>query len=558
MNYRSVFFAITTVAVLCGCSAGVKADKSLESEAVTTVGELTQNNVGDKGTDTSLKSGEIPHLILESLNRTVSEKNGDSTTLYKELSYGHISLAPEERDIFPKLNEAFTALNNETDEGVDEAIARLEQFSYDAANTHEDILNEYSYISSETVDYVFRSDYKAVSLLRNNYFSLNGNKSDIHYKSFNIDTGTGNNLKLKDVVVDTDLFFESLGDVINNEYGEEYKSHLEKYKGEQEKKDFTDLAWTITQEGITVYFDPLTLGTEEEAVVSLYFDEKPELFNKDYGKTLEDYIIPVIDENVVRLDVNGDGKRDDVSVKQSDNEVSVKAGDREVKDIYSYSTQVYVVKKNGKYYLYMFTSQDNDYVVLDTIDLKTMDYNASNSQNIQPATVVNSWGDNEINYSSTTEIKFVDTNLFTGDSNLNVLSTYFGRRNYKVGNDGKPEALDKYYNVVGNQVIQANADIECEEVNIVGEDGKKATIPAGSYLMLLRTDGESLADVRVLDSSQVNMEDSGYDARISSDIINEINEDETMYRLNIDMKEWPGKINGTDVEELFTGLHFAG
>ena len=346
--------------------------------------------------------------------------------------------------------------------------------------------------------------------------------------------------------------------MINNEYGEEYKSHLEKYKGEQEKKDFTDLAWTITQEGLTVYFDSKTPEVEDEITATLYFDQNPNLFKPDYTKVLEDYVIPITGVNILRMDVDGDGKRDDVSITQTENTATVKAGDKEITDIYSYSTQAYVVKKNGKYYLYMFTSQDNDYVVLETIDLKTMDYNASNSQNIQPATVVNSWGDNEISYSSTTEIKFVDTNLFTGDSNLNVLSTYFGRRNYKVGNDGRPEALDKYYNVVGNQVIQANADIECEEVNIAGEDGKKATIPAGSYLMLLRTDGESLADVRVLDSSQVNMEDLGYDARISSDIVNKINEDETMYRLNIDMKEWPGKINGTDVEELFTGLHFAG
>lgn len=556
MNYRNVFLATMVAAALCGCSTGKMENESLESETVTTVGEVTQNNDMDNGKNTSLENVEIPHLSFEVLNRTASEKMGDNGTLYKELSYGHIYLMLGEGDKFPKLNEALTTLNSETDAGVDEAIAKLEQLSYDVVNTQGNELGEYGYILSDTVDYVLRSDYKVVSVLRNNYSSVNGSKRDIHYKSFNIDTATGELLNVGDVVSDIDLFFENLESVLGNNYGEEYRAYANEY--EEGLKDSADLAWTITQEGLTVYFDSKTPEVEDEITATLYFDQNPNLFKPDYTKVLEDYVIPITGVNILRMDVDGDGKRDDVSITQTENTATVKAGDKEITDIYSYSTQAYVVKKNGKYYLYMFTSQDNDYVVLETIDLKTMDYNASNSQNIQPATVVNSWGDNEISYSSTTEIKFVDTNLFTGDSNLNVLSTYFGRRNYKVGNDGRPEALDKYYNVVGNQVIQANADIECEEVNIAGEDGKKATIPAGSYLMLLRTDGESLADVRVLDSSQVNMEDSGYDARISSDIVNEINEDEAMYRLNIDMKEWPGKINGTDVEELFTGLHFAG
>ena len=61
-----------------------------------------------------------------------------------------------------------------------------------------------------------------------------------------------------------------------------------------------------------------------------------------------------------------------------------------------------------------------------------------------------------------------------------------------------------------------------------------------------------------MDPSQVNRENLENTVRISSDAVNEINEGETIYRLNVDMTEWPVKINGINVEELFTGIHFAG
>lgn len=556
MNYRNVFLATMVAAALCGCSTGKMENESLESETVTTVGEVTQNNDMDKGENTSLENVEIPHLSFEVLNRTASEKMGDNGTLYKELSYGHIYLMPGEGDKFPKLNEALTTLNSETDAGVDEAIAKLEQLSYDVVSTQGNELGEYGYILSDTVDYVLRSDYKVVSVLRNNYSSVNGNKRDVHYKSFNIDTATGELLNVGDVVSDIDLFFENLESLLGNNYGEEYRAYANEY--EEGLKDPVDLAWTITQEGLTVYFDSKTPEVEGEITATLYFDQNPNLFKPDYTKALEDYVIPITGVNTLRMDVDGDGKRDDVSITQAENTATVKAGDKEITDIYSYNTQAYMVKKEGNYYLYMFTSRDNDYVVLDIIDLKNMAYNASDSQNIRPAVTMNSWGDGDINYSSTAESKFVDTELFTGDSSLNVLSTYFGRRNYKVGSDGKPEALDQYYTVVGSRIIQANTDIECESVNIAGESGERAIIPAGSYLMILRTDGGGQADVKILDPSQVNRENLENTVRISSDAVNEINEGETIYRLNVDMTEWPGKINGINVEELFTGIHFAG
>lgn len=305
MNYRNVFLATMVAAALCGCSTGKMENESLESETVTTVGEVTQNNDMDNGENTSLENVEIPHLSFEVLNRTASEKMGDNGTLYKELSYGHIYLMPGEGDKFPKLNEALTTLNSETDAGVDEAIAKLEQLSYDVVSTQGNELGEYGYILSDTVDYVLRSDYKVVSVLRNNYSSVNGNKRDIHYKSFNIDTATGELLNVGDVVSDIDLFFENLESLLGNNYGEEYRAYANEY--EEGLKDPVDLAWTITQEGLTVYFDSKTPEVEGEITATLYFDQNPNLFKPDYTKVLEDYVIPITGVNTLRMDVDGDG-----------------------------------------------------------------------------------------------------------------------------------------------------------------------------------------------------------------------------------------------------------
>ena len=64
MNYRNVFLATMVAAALCGCSTGKMENESLESETVTTVGEVTQNNDMDNGKNTSLENVEIPHYEI--------------------------------------------------------------------------------------------------------------------------------------------------------------------------------------------------------------------------------------------------------------------------------------------------------------------------------------------------------------------------------------------------------------------------------------------------------------------------------------------------------------
>ena len=117
---------------------------------------------------------------------------------------------------------------------------------------------------------------------------------------------------------------------------------------------------------------------------------------------------------------------------------------------------------------------------------------------------------------------------------VDLFGTYSAYRYCRVGDDGKPAAIDSLYDCQGNQrILRAKSDVQVQVLDTPGGsvtgDG---TVSAGAYLYFQRTDGSSFVDFMTSEGQAV--------------------------RIKTDTKDTPHTTNGTDESELFDGLMYAG
>ena len=108
-------------------------------------------------------------------------------------------------------------------------------------------------------------------------------------------------------------------------------------------------------------------------------------------------------------------------------------------------------------------------------------------------------------------------------------------KEYSLGDDGMPKALSDVYSY-NDFSITAKRELTGEAVTASGEPkGEEVTIPAGTVLNAVSTDEKEYVILQSADTGElVRLKVSG------------------------DWGNWPHTIDGTDIEELFDGLIFAG
>ena len=117
---------------------------------------------------------------------------------------------------------------------------------------------------------------------------------------------------------------------------------------------------------------------------------------------------------------------------------------------------------------------------------------------------------------------------------LHLLSTAHVARTYRVGIGGMPEPVEPFFRNVGRGVtLTVKEDIDAWIVDPgSGEPVDTATLPAGTKVTMVRTDGGSFWDLEL--------------------------ENGDMRRIWIDRYDGSQTVNGTEIADLFDGLFFAG
>lgn len=557
-NIKGIALIMTAVLLLGGCGQkNAETGESLPdketrtgtedgSQAGTLPGDTLPEETGEDNGRT--EEAVLPLHLIKGEQSDSYYKDDDYSNKLVEMKYGVIALTEEDEKRYPELAQVLKKLSEENKNTILTDYENLKsQAEDDLKAAKEGGYEVYTPYSTECSFYVNRADNRVLSLGKSGYDYWGGAHGTGYSTGCNYNARTGEELRIQDVVTDVDTF----AGLIEAKVYESGLTRDDLFLDEEETlKDYIlkaaadhTLNWEITNEGVTVWFNPYEISYYAAGMPSgsVSFAGHPEVFSDYYAETARTYVYAIEGLDVSDIDFDGDGKADELSVWASMDEygtyealkVSMK-GVETSKDIWAYSYDPYILHTtDGKNYLYVICGSDNDYRMLEVFDL-----NGSSAVYVGE---VNNCGLRAQLLDASSylygEELLTDPENFYLESRMEVLSTYSASRKYHVGADGMPVADEDFYQVDAStyewrEALTAKKDVPCVQV---AEDGSvtadNAVIPAGTKLTLYRTDGSSLVDLKAGD---------------------------TLYRIEVDHSEWPYTINGVEEEEYFDGIMYAG
>ena len=314
------------------------------------------------------------------------------------------------------------------------------------------------------------------------------------------------------------------------------------------------LTWVIDQDGVTFLFAPsdiapYAMGTLEARI---YFDREPSLFTGNYGSSKEGYVKPLSPYTEMTVDLDGDGSDEKLSVTgtyEEGNEIyaysgiQVCVGDQVcTTELYCFSMQPsFVHIEDGRNYVYVVTGTDNDYPELSVFAIKDnvpsfvgkMDGTGFASA-FYPAYVD---GEYSLEQSVNERYPMIDPSKFALGTRMQLMSTYSGRRFYKVGEDGMPAPLTDLYEIDADITLTTLVPVKAEVVDLSKEEatGEEKEIPVGTKLNFWRTNGTDTVDFRTDDM------ESG-----------------EAFRVKVETGDDGQTVNGIKLQEAFDGTVFGG
>lgn len=538
-----------------------------ETEAVPETTAAPETEAAEEETEAAAPEKEAIrplHIVLED----VSLGNGENC--YD--TYQRAFLTEEDAAEYPILAEVFTDYNRQEDaasvsrmSGMTESYRELKEYR------EEDFI-----LNAEKTTSVMRADSRIVSLYHNNYIDLGGAHPSYDYTGDTFDVESGKRLLLTDVVKDPEAFFDLLDEKLQEEYEEiyPYMESFADYRKQRKAEDYAFVQWVMSSEGMTVFFNPYELGPYAMGaqIITVFFDEAPELFYPEFLEVLPEYVLPVIPDIPMHLDLNADGKKEDFSIEWEGTgepeedyvyyyDFVVKADNRSVKlSDWCYSEESYVVRANDQYYLYLFETSDNDYTILAVVDLRTLDYDTEKSEN---AYLTAEWGEYiytpEGGFESSSQSQaFTDPTNFDLGTTTQVLGTKTAVKNFHVGADGYPASEEAWYSLSSVACIRTKKDLTAILVNAEGEETGETVIPENTYLYFIRTDNETWADVQEIDASEVEVFADEWYEMITAKEDPAADASKPIYRLYVDKTEWPYQVGGESEEDALAGIMYAG
>ena len=277
--------------------------------------------------------------------------------------------------------------------------------------------------------------------------------------------------------------------------------------------------------------------------VNISFREYPDLFRDTYRLSEGNYVkelmqyypeyITLTDGEIAQVSISSEteayeGEEGGYTDYGYYTAYNVTLGDNTLRhDSYFFREQPFLVHlADNRTYLYLQLTSDNDYRMVDVVDLSSGN-----------PTFIGSFGGGfgwsyDEEQEASLDILPVNTQHFRLDTKIDLLSSYTGIRYYQVGENGMPEALEEEYykdNTYYNRPLVTKIDLDA---TLPEDNFLPVTIPAGETLDIIKTDGESYVDLRQKDG--------------------------TLVRLKVSGSGWPHTVNGIDEADCFEELYYAG
>lgn len=504
-----------------------------------TADESTESGAADPSATDAPDSDTVPDgpIPLSVTLRTTYLNELQDHTLVSRTLFDTITISSQDKDTFSSLTDAL-----QKELSSPQAEASHKTHTQNAEIAARDFLDHPDHFwgpyTSEVSLSVRRADSIALSVLKQDVEFTGGAHPISFYSGATFDSQSGKPLHLSDVVTDPSALPGILEPMLKAKYpNTSFFSLSDDLKSAAEKGD-DGFSWTLDPQGVTFYFSPYMLASYADGLLTatIPFAGYPELFSEAYTIVPEDYTLFFQPWKPLSYDLDDDGDMEEITVSGEEDEngtyttLSVKVDQSSYDfEIYSFALNPYLVHTaDGHNYLYLKTSEENDWQQLLVYDLRKD----------QVSEVGRTEGDSFYDTCSADNsiVRKLPTNpnSFRLSTRMNILSTAYGERFYKIGADGMPEPQSDTYQITSD--IRLTTLQELSAVIVDPQNGTvldaQAIIPKGETLRLYRTDKASYMDLLM--------------------------EDGRICRMEVDASDWPQTVNGQNIEDCFDGTQFAG
>lgn len=405
---------------------------------------------------------------------------------------------------------------------------------------------------------VRRADDRVFSFVRNSYTYLGGAHPSTELMGYSYDTKSGKALLISDVVTNQDKFYER----VNEKLHENENLQSGGYENWQEIADEAlknpeNTNFCFTEEGLQIIFSTYLLGpyVMGDIIVDLSYEELSDIMKGEYLPSGRQTCFKLEPYESVSLDFDGDGEMERIQVsyeEEWDQEydycmgitttVSVTKNGEEktaTDEIgLSYCGSYLMKNEEGRFYLYVETSSENDWHNIAVFDVGGSE-----------GPVMKGYADTGAFY----EMIPFDAESFYLEHRLEIMGMWNGFRKCRVGRDGFPEVMQENYSlwpvteselfldeegedeIYGRLILLQDFEANSHKTPEDGDKSSRKVLPAGSVLVPCRTDGETWMMFRTEEGTYV-------------DIYYDGNNPDT----------WERTVNGISEYELFEGVFYAG
>lgn len=560
----SLVLTIALLAAACGNKAKENANALSQNEQQTEAAwqeseqqetekqNAEKENAADSGEEQD-ENAPLGIYKTELSNSHFEMLNDNYYSLYATNQY---FLADEKTTLrYPKLADALMQLKEQKEHNFDMATESL-------LDSQKFMIETESYpidLTDYTECRVLRADNVLFSFIETNENYYGGAHGMYSVAGYAFDVETGKNLSFTDIVVDETKIRDLIAEKLDEEYGDIFFDDIHTLI---DQYDFNSLCWSISYFDVTLYFNPYDLGpyASGSQQVVFPFSEYADLFDEKYLSVPEQFVTQLSEYEQFCLDVNGDGKNEDIGLSSKyleDDCLSVLIsvdGKETDSDSRSYRIDTYLIKVQNKVYLYLFEHHENDYVTLKVYDFAKEDFVENDNANLYIPEKSNFEERDNISFCESTGPVFSNPGKVRMASRLETLSTYQGTKEYHVNESGMLVTDDDYYDVEVSFLIKTLEDIPCQIVS--GEEmntSESGTIPAGTFVKIISATEDKVFVVEAV----------GYAPDENNDMYGFYEDDNTKYNteeifcIQLD-EEFGNTLNGRDVWEMFDGLMYAG
>lgn len=502
---------------------------------------------------------EVLDILIENHMQYGSMTSGDRS-MYITIDYDSALLDTKYALAYPEL---YDTLLKEAQRNAALAAENITDFENSAKEFLEDDITSAEHLFDEKRVSVIRADSKLLSFREEVEWFGGGAHGNYGTTGKNYDTASGRKLSLNDVIADKETFIEAVKNQLNENYNVKLGYSLNIDSGEQLLRDSFrsgddsgEVEWTLGYTQISVYFSPYTLGSYAEGAqtVVLSFDQYPELVKQEYTENLPDsYIYRLTPyENTVFEDLDNDGSSEklDINIAYTGQgeggpeeytlTIQSDSGGSDFRfRSYGNCEPFFIKNTDGSCCLYLFTSLENDYSVLQIYEITDSDVIPASFDNFAPFCLEQDYEEQETglenSYRSayrTHKYTLTSPEHMMLESRLSALSTCFGYKDYHADAAGLPQSEQDFL-IADPLRFQLKQDFELE---LCGKDekpsGKKQTVAKGTVLYPYATDGISYLLFK--------------------------DEDGTLFYGEIEVNQYPQLINGVVAEEIFDGMMYSG